>query len=176
VTETEAVWLSAPEVAVKTTVDVVAVADADAERLTGCGVPGVRLKVEGEADTPEESPLAVTLIVPANPLRAVAESFTGCALPPAVRDKLDTFAAMEKSGAAVVEVTLPQPTLNPTQRRIASQQVALLFALDIGSALLSRAFASIPRVAPFAFLAICPRSWESRLGLATATLSCAIAL
>jgi hypothetical protein len=121
VTETEAVWLSAPEVAVNTTVDVVAVAVADAERLTGCGVPGVRLTVVGEAVTPGESPLVVTLIVPANPLRAVAESFTGCALPPAVRDKLDTFAAMEKSGAALVEVTLPQPTLNPPQRMNASQ-------------------------------------------------------
>jgi hypothetical protein len=108
-------------VAVNTTVDVVTVAAADAVRFTVCCVPGVRLNVEGEAATPDESPLVVTLIVPENPLRAVAESFTGWALPPAVRVKLDTFAENEKSGVLLVAVTLPQPTLNPPDRTIASQ-------------------------------------------------------
>ena len=121
VTATDALWLSAPDVAVNNTVDEVTAAAADAERFTCCVAPGARLNVEGEAVTPDESPLVVTLIVPENPLRAVAESFTGCALPPAVRDRLDTFVENEKSAVLFVVVTPPQPTISPPDRMIGSQ-------------------------------------------------------
>jgi hypothetical protein len=146
---------------VNTTVDVVAVAVAEAERLTCCGVPGVRLKVEGEAATPDESPLVVTLIVPENPLRAVAESFTGWALPPAVRAKLDTFDDNEKSGVLLVAVTLPQPTLNPANRATASQSNPLFVVLDMRSAVLSQALGFIPRVAPSADFAMRAQSLDA---------------
>jgi hypothetical protein len=138
VTATDTLWLSFPDVAVNFTVEEVTVAAADAVRLTCCVAPGARLNVEGEALTPDESPLMVTLIVPVNPLRAVAESFTVCALPPAVRDKLDTFVETEKSGVLpvvpLVVTTPPQPMLNPPDRMIPRQQRRLFLTLDIRSA------------------------------------------
>jgi hypothetical protein len=115
------VWLSIPEVAVNNTVDEVRAAADDAERLTCCVAPGEMLNVEGEAVTPDERPLVATLTVPENPPMAVAESFTGCALPPAVRVKLDTLATNEKSGVLLVDFTTPQPAINPPYRMVARQ-------------------------------------------------------
>jgi len=129
-TVTEALWLSIPEVAVNCTVDVALIAAADAERPTCWGVPGVRLGVEGEAVTSAGSPLTVTLIVPENPFRAVAESVTGCTLPPAVRLRLATFAENEKSGV-LFAAPPPQPLLNPPLTRIASQHSRNCLATDM---------------------------------------------
>ena len=76
-------------------------------------------------------------MVPVNPLRAVAESFTGCALPPAIRVRLDTFAETEKSAVLFVAVTPPQPAINPPDKTIAGQQNQLFPILDMSSAVLS---------------------------------------
>jgi hypothetical protein len=43
---------------------------------TCCGVPGVRVKVDGMTATPLGSPLKVTAIDPVKPLIAVAETVT----------------------------------------------------------------------------------------------------
>src|SRR6202034_4384759 len=102
----EAVWLSMPDVPVNTTVEVLVAADAAAVKLTCCGVPGVRVKLLGDAVTPAGSPLMVTAMVPVNPLRAVADTDTGSALPPAVRLRLDAFTESEKLGLATAAVTL----------------------------------------------------------------------
>ena len=135
VTATDALWLSFPDVAVNFTVEEVTVAAADAERLTCCVPPGARLNVEGDAVTPDDSPLMVTLIVPVNPLRAVADSLTVCALPPAVRATLDTFVETEKSGVLpvvmLVVTTPPQPMISPPDKMIPSQQRRLFLTLDI---------------------------------------------
>jgi len=64
------------------------------------------LKVEGDAVTPAGSPLTATLMVPENPLRAVADRLTGCWVP-CVRLKFEVLAEIEKSGL------LPPPPVPP---------------------------------------------------------------
>jgi hypothetical protein len=103
-TVTEAVWLSAPEVATNCTVDVLAAADDDAARATCWGVPGMRVKLDGVAVTPAGRPLTKTVIVPENPLRAVAERLTGCWLP-AVTLRLERLAEIEKSAVTAGSTT-----------------------------------------------------------------------
>jgi hypothetical protein len=108
---TGAVWVRLAAVPENCTVAVLAVAVAVAEKLTVCGVPGVRVKVAGVAVTPAGIPLAVTWIVPENPFRAAAETETVCAVPPAVTVMLVPVAVSEKSGFAVVPEVVPQPTV-----------------------------------------------------------------
>lgn len=102
VRENEPEWLSVPDVAVHSTVDVPATADAAAVKLTVCGVPGVRVIVVGDAVTPVGRPVTATWMVPENPSSAVAESDTDCELPPAVRLRLVTLTEKEKSGVLFV--------------------------------------------------------------------------
>jgi hypothetical protein len=98
---------------VNCTAEVVALALAAAEKLTCCGDPGVSVKVEGVAVTPAGTPLAATCTVPENPLSAVADTATVCALPPAARVTLVAPADKEKSGFAPGTTELdPQPATN----------------------------------------------------------------
>jgi hypothetical protein len=114
VNATGAVWVRLAAVPENCTVAVVAAAVAVAEKLTDCGVPGVRLNAEGVAVTPAGTPLAVTWMVPENPFSAVAETETVPGLPPAVRLKLVPVAVSEKSGFAAATELVPQPTLSCT--------------------------------------------------------------
>jgi hypothetical protein len=93
-----AVWLSEPEVPVKTKLALPGWALLPAVSVTLCGVPGVRESVAGLAVTPAGNPLSATLVVPVNPLIAVAVSCTGCPVPPAVRLRAAGVTASEKSG------------------------------------------------------------------------------
>ena len=61
-TVTLAAWLSEPETPVNVTVEVLAAADAAANRTTVWGVPGVILKLAGLAVTPGGKPLNCTEI------------------------------------------------------------------------------------------------------------------
>jgi hypothetical protein len=117
VSEKEAVWLSVPDVPVKTTVEVPAAADAAAVKFTCCGVPGVSVKLAGDAVTPVGRPLIVTGIVPVNPLMAVAETDTGCALPPAVKLRLVALTESEKSGVPSLKIIPLQPQHIPARPR-----------------------------------------------------------
>lgn len=102
----DALWLRVPEVPTNWTEAVPVVAFAAAEKLICCGVPGVRLSVAGDAVTPVGSPLIVTWTVPVNPLRAVAESVTACAEPPALSDTVVGLTVRLKSGGGGAVVTL----------------------------------------------------------------------
>jgi hypothetical protein len=109
VSVSEVEWLNEPEAPVNCTVAVPALAEGAAMKFTGSGVPGVMLKVLGEAVTPEGSPLSVTAMVPVNPLTAVAVSVSACALPPAVRPTPAGVTESEKSAG----VGLPPPPPAP---------------------------------------------------------------
>ncbi len=84
VSASAAVWLSEPEVPVKTTFAVPVAAEADADRLTCWPVPGERVNVDGVAVTPCGKPERVTCTEPMKPLAATAITVTDCAAPPAV--------------------------------------------------------------------------------------------
>lgn len=77
--------------------------------------------------TPAGRPVTTTLIVPENPLRAVADRFTGCWLPD-VRLRFVTLAEIEKSGVLPLPPlplpakVPPQPQINATQGAMASQK------------------------------------------------------
>jgi hypothetical protein len=137
-------WLREPEVPVNCRVDVPALADAVAVKLTGSGVPGVRVNVVGEELTPDGSPLRATEMVPVNPPIAVAVSVADCAAPPAVRLRLLGLTESEKSGVTPppppppplpplplpVEVTVPpQPQQNPASTATTTQENAGLAAV-----------------------------------------------
>lgn len=70
---------------------------AGADKTTFWAVPGVRVRAEGVADTPEDNPVTCTETWEANPLTAVTDTTTGVPLP----GKTVTFvgaADSEKSG------------------------------------------------------------------------------
>jgi hypothetical protein len=94
---------------------VLAAADAAAVKLTGWGVPGVRVKLAGDALTPAGRPLIVTGMIPVNPWIAVAETDTGWALPPAVMLKLAALTVIEKSGVPLPRIIPPQPQHIPAR-------------------------------------------------------------
>lgn len=91
-------WVSDPDVPVNSTVAVLEGAEDAAARLTGCGVPGTSVNVEGVAVTPGGTPETETWIDPEKPLIAAAETDTICAAPPAVRLMLSRLSESEKSG------------------------------------------------------------------------------
>ena len=105
-------WTCFPEVPEKVSVALPAAADELAVMVTFCGVPGVRLKVEGLAVTPAGSPLMLMATVPVNLLTALAVTLTVEPAAPAVRLRDAGETAKVKSGvaaaAAMVSVTLAE--------------------------------------------------------------------
>jgi len=77
-----AACVSEAETPVKVTVWLVVDAFASAEKLTCCAVPGVRVMLVGEAETPVGRPLTWTLTSDEKPLIAVTDSDTEAELPP----------------------------------------------------------------------------------------------
>jgi len=88
---------SDPDTPLTATLALPTAAFAAVETLIVCGVPGVRLAVEGFAVTPEGIPLKVTLIVPVKPLLAVALTVRFWAFP-AVMERLPEESIKVKSG------------------------------------------------------------------------------
>ena len=84
---------------------VLVAAVAAAFRVMLCGVPGVRVKVEGVAVTPDGRAEIETLIDLLNPFATVAETAVCWPEAPAVRVRLVGLMAMEKSGGGAA-VTL----------------------------------------------------------------------
>jgi hypothetical protein len=76
-------WVSEPDVPVIVTLTWAVGAEEAAEKVNSCEGPGVRLKFEGETETPVGRPLICTLIVELKPLEldamieAVAEPPVG---------------------------------------------------------------------------------------------------
>ena len=89
-----------------------AAADELAVMVTFCGVPGVRVKVEGLAVTPAGSPLMLMATVPVNLLTAPALTLTVEPTSPAVRlsDAGETVKVKSgvAAGAAMVKATLAE--------------------------------------------------------------------
>jgi hypothetical protein len=98
VSATDALWLSEDDVAVIVTVAVAAAAALSALKLMDCGVPGVKDRLDGVAETPAGRPLRVTLIVPVKPFNGAAETCRVCAVPPAVRLRDAGVTVKVKSG------------------------------------------------------------------------------
>ena len=96
-----------PDVPLTVTVALPVAADAPAVNVIDCGVPGVRVNVDGLTVTPVGSPATETPIVPENPLRAAAETEADCPVAPACTLKLVGLRVREKSGkGAVAAVTV----------------------------------------------------------------------
>jgi hypothetical protein len=74
-------WKSEPEVPVKVKVALATDADALAESVTCCGVPGLREIADGETVTPAGNPLTFTVIEDENLLEPLAESDTAVEVP-----------------------------------------------------------------------------------------------
>ena len=87
------------------TLDVPTVASAAAVSVMLCGVPGVRVRVDGETATPDGRGEIETLTELLNPFAAVAEIVVCWPEAPVVRARLVGFMAMEKSGGGAA-VTL----------------------------------------------------------------------
>ena len=65
-----------PDVPLKVTLPVAVAAPCGAEKMTCCFVPGVKVKAEGEADTPDGRPEVETLTWPEKPLTGLADTET----------------------------------------------------------------------------------------------------
>jgi len=91
-------WLSVPDVPVKVTVELPAVAVEAAVSVTFCAVPGVKESVAGLAVTPVGSPVIVMVTVPVKPMAGTAFTATGWPVPPATIVSFDGEAVTEKSG------------------------------------------------------------------------------
>ncbi len=103
VTATAAEWMSVPDVPVKVTVALPAVAPEAAVIVTSCAVPGVNVSVAGLAVTPEGSPLIATATIPVKPFAGTALMLTGCPVPPATSVILAGMAASENSCGGITE-------------------------------------------------------------------------
>ena len=113
VTESAKVAVCVTDVAVPVTVTVASpvAALAAAVNVTFCGVPGVRLSVDGLAVTPAGRPLSLTLTVPLKPFIGTASTETVLPAPPCDTAILDGPSAKVKSGAAAVGVTVRSRTV-----------------------------------------------------------------
>jgi len=103
-----AVWVKLPDIPVTVTVTFPLVAVDEAVMVTFCGVPGVSVSVDGAAVTPDGSPPIATVMLPANPLAAVALTATVFPEAPAVTFTVEGEAVREKSA---VGVGVPPPGL-----------------------------------------------------------------
>jgi hypothetical protein len=88
---------SIPEVAVRVSMTLPAVAAADAVRDTVCAVPGVSVSMAGCAVTPLGSPVIATDTMLVKPFIGAALMLICCAVPPASRVTVVGMADMEKS-------------------------------------------------------------------------------
>ena len=79
---------SVPEVPVKVTVALPAVADAAAVMVTDWAVPGVSVSDDGCAVTPAGRPVMAMDTLPVNPLTAFALTLTAEPVAPAVRESV----------------------------------------------------------------------------------------
>jgi hypothetical protein len=88
---------SIPDVAVIVSIALPAVAAADAVRVTACGVPGVRVSMDGCAVTPLGSPVIATDTMLAKPFTGTALMLICCPGPPGRRVTVVGVADKEKS-------------------------------------------------------------------------------
>ena len=93
-------WLRVPEIPVKVSVALPAVALEAAVMVTFWAVPGVSVKAAGAAVTPTGSPVRATATVPEKPLTALAVTLIGIPAAPAVRLRDAGDAVSVKSGLA----------------------------------------------------------------------------
>ena len=99
-----------PDIPVRVIVVVRIAALAAAVRVRFCARPGVSVRVDGLADTPEGNPLRDTLTLPVNPFSAFAVTETCFPVAPAVRLRLVGATVSEKSRAGAAEATV-RPTV-----------------------------------------------------------------
>ena len=74
-------WVSVPELPLKVKMTVEVGAEAFAERVICCAVPGVKVMAEGETVTPVGTPLTCTVTCEEKPFEPVAESESVAELP-----------------------------------------------------------------------------------------------
>src|ERR1700733_2976914 len=98
--------VSEPDSPLTLTLALAAAAEAFAVKVMDCGVPGVRDRVDGLAVTPAGRLVSEMLIVPENPLSAVAETEVGSPAAPDCRLRLFGLRAREKSGGGGGAVTV----------------------------------------------------------------------
>lgn len=98
-------WDSVPEVPWS-----VSVADPDATFAAAvsvivCGVPGVKVRLDSDAETPAGKPARLAATGPLKPLKAAAETVI-CAVAPAVNAIVEAGPASAKSGKFVLVVSV----------------------------------------------------------------------
>ena len=100
-------WERAPDCPLMSMLEAPRVASASAVKVKVCGVPGVRVSVAGEAETPVGGADSEMLTVLLNPFAAVAETVVCWPEAPMVRVRLGGLRVGEKSGGGVA-VTLSE--------------------------------------------------------------------
>jgi hypothetical protein len=120
-----------PLVALKVSVVEEAGAVAAAESVMAWGIPGETVKEEGAAVTPVGRPARTTAADPVKPGSAMAVTMTCWDAAPAVRERVDGVAEIEKSGRIVA--LEPQPmTARRRQLRVARIDLGLCWGGRVG--------------------------------------------
>lgn len=106
-----------PEVPWSVKVDDPVTTFAAAVKVIVCGVPGVKVRLEGDAATPAGNPARLAAAFPLKPLKASAETLI-CALAPAVNPTAEAGPASAKSAwfVLVTSVCVMDPDAAVTVR------------------------------------------------------------
>ena len=123
VSVTEAVWVSMPDVAVRVSMALPGEAAGDAARVTACGVPGMRVSMDGCAVTPLGSPVIATDTMLAKPFTGTALMLICCPAPPGRRMTVVGVADKEKS-ASSAGLELPPQEVSTRPTRVEHAQSA----------------------------------------------------
>lgn len=136
-----------PDVPVNVTFTFPVVASTAADKVMFCGVPGVRLKVDGLAVVPEGKPLSVTFTVPLNPIMGVAFTETACPEAPCVREIFEGVTDKLKSpgggGGAVTDRANVAVCVNDL---VAPVKVTVVFPIAALAAAVRVMFCGVPGV------------------------------
>jgi len=116
---------------VKVTVAFPVAAFAAAVNAIFCGVPGVRLTVEGFAVTPEGSPLRVMLTVPVNPLLAVALTPRFCEVPAGIERLLGDSVRVKSGWSLLFDEGLAPHAMNASKSALEKMQDANLLNCEV---------------------------------------------
>lgn len=123
VSVTVAVWVSMPDVAVRVSMALPGEAAGDAARVTACGVPGMRVSMDGCAVTPLGSPVIATDTMLAKPFTGAALMLICCPAPPERRVMVVGVADKEKS-ASSAGLELPPQEVSTRPTRVEHAQSA----------------------------------------------------